>query len=560
MPGSIEVTRTPVPCRSQRRSSENWRTNALVRAIDRAAAIGIGRRDRAQVDDRALALDQAGQQVAGERDQAGDVGLDDVERAPARSASCKRLQRRRQAGIVEQHVDRRGTPPAGRRARRDAVEVAHVELERAEGVAQLAAPARRAARGAGRCRSPCQPAPAKRRARGGADAGGGAGDQDRLGHAELLLQRRVPAPSRSAPGSTAPPRPNRRSGRGRAARAAWRRRGAARRSCAAARPPGACLATDSWWTARSSTNTVALGRISSISSSTGRPLPPRLHSTRWRISNALELLDPAGLIFVADIGEDDDVGLLGRSPPAPRPRRARRSGGASRSSKKPSSSGQTRSSGDRLAVGVAQRVAEAGGGEIEAEAVRLRHPVGEVADHVEQHLVAVGDEQGRPAHRFELRGVPRPAAPASRRARRRQAIRSGSCASRKRRIAASRPRLAEPLAQSLRRRGRSVSSSRRARASSPQRPAERGERQRLGRGRFVSLHPSSPRIAPRGSENPGCRGQRAQSEAVLRPAARARLSRPSRCATAARRWSARGRSRPTSSSWTSRCRMSAGSS
>ena len=64
------------------------------------------------------------------------------------------------------------------------------------------------------------------------------------------------------------------------------RRGAARRSCAAARRPGACFATDSWWTARSSTKTAAPGRISSISSSTGRPLPPRLQSTRWRMSNA----------------------------------------------------------------------------------------------------------------------------------------------------------------------------------------------------------------------------------------------------------------------------------
>ena len=48
---------------------------------------------------------------------------------------------------------------------------------------------------------------------------------------------------------------------------------------------GACFATDSWWTGRSSTNTVALGCISPISSTTGRPLPPWLQSTRWRMSN-----------------------------------------------------------------------------------------------------------------------------------------------------------------------------------------------------------------------------------------------------------------------------------
>jgi hypothetical protein len=43
---------------------------------------------------------------------------------------------------------------------------------------------------------------------------------------------------------------------------------------------GACFATDSWCTGRSSTKTVAAGFISVTSSATGRPLPPWLQSTR----------------------------------------------------------------------------------------------------------------------------------------------------------------------------------------------------------------------------------------------------------------------------------------
>src|SRR3546814_11880647 len=45
-------------------------------SLFRSARIGIGRRDRTQVDDRPLALDQAGQQLAGDGDEAGDVGVD----------------------------------------------------------------------------------------------------------------------------------------------------------------------------------------------------------------------------------------------------------------------------------------------------------------------------------------------------------------------------------------------------------------------------------------------------------------------------------------------------
>ena len=43
---------------------------------------------------------------------------------------------------------------------------------------------------------------------------------------------------------------------------------------------GACRATESWWTARSSTNTVTDARCSATRRATGSPLPPWLHSTR----------------------------------------------------------------------------------------------------------------------------------------------------------------------------------------------------------------------------------------------------------------------------------------
>ena len=227
-------------------------------------------------------------------------------------------------------------------------------------------------------------------------------------------------------------------------------------------------------------------------------------------------------------------------------------------SKKPSSSGQTRSASTGRPSRSAQRVAKAGSGEIEAEIVRFRHPVGEMRDHVEQDLVAIGDEQGPAAHASSLRR-------ASTSVRRRHVQRLGggergpARAPRgrrgPRRAARARRAAREALAGS-----RPVrASSRCARASSPS-VQPRAERARAsGSVGFVSSRRIFYRCAG-GTKNPRCRGQRTQSEAVLRPAARARLLKPSRFATAARRWTAPAPSRPTSSSWTSRCRMSAASS
>ena len=111
---------------------------------------------------------------------------------------------------------------------------------------------------------------------------------------------------------------------------------------------GACLATDSWWTARSSTNTAALGRIS-LDQLEHRPALAALVAEHPVADvEPLELGDPVGAILVADIGEDDDVGLRADRAAAPRARRRRGAGGASRCRRSWSSSGHTCSRGHRL--------------------------------------------------------------------------------------------------------------------------------------------------------------------------------------------------------------------
>ena len=68
-----------------------------------------------------------------------------------------------------------------------------------------------------------------------------------------------------------------------------------------------------------------------------------------------------------------------------------------------SSNGQTRLERDDLAgPAVGQSLGELAAVEIEMDAVLLVEPFGEMRDHVEQHFVAIGDEEG-PAHRSSSR-------------------------------------------------------------------------------------------------------------------------------------------------------------
>src|SRR3546814_1822637 len=66
--------------------------------------IGVGRRHRADIDDRALALDQQRQQPVRKSDQASDIGVDHL--PPLLGISLLRWSRaERQAGIVHQKVN-----------------------------------------------------------------------------------------------------------------------------------------------------------------------------------------------------------------------------------------------------------------------------------------------------------------------------------------------------------------------------------------------------------------------------------------------------------------------
>ena len=128
----------------------------------------------------ALALDQLGQERAGQRDQAGDVGVDHGF-DPLPVGIGQRVGRRREAGIVEQQVDvapRRLEPGQAF----DAVAVAHVDLERQESVAKLLLQAPAAGRRGGRCRSPASRRATNLPRRRLAESRGRAGDQDRLRH------------------------------------------------------------------------------------------------------------------------------------------------------------------------------------------------------------------------------------------------------------------------------------------------------------------------------------------------------------------------------------------
>ena len=208
---------------------------------------------------------------------------------------------------------------------------------------------------------------------------------------------------------------------------------AARRSCAAARRRARASRPIRDGPADRRRRPRRSGCISSISSRDRPALAALVAEHAVADLDAVELGDPVGLISSPILVR---MTMSASSPiVAQRLERAAapRSGGASRASKKPSSSGQIRScgTGSPVAVGRARRRSSAPSS-VKSIAMRLRRPSrAKCGIEVEQHLVAIGDQQ-RPAHALPaLRRAATSAAGATPSASA-QAIRSGSCASRKR--------------------------------------------------------------------------------------------------------------------------------
>ena len=102
---------------------------SLGAAIDIAARIRIGRRDRGDVDHRPLARDQPRQQLVRDRHQPCDIGVDHL--APLVQIRALRGRRaQREAGIVDQHIDagKRRRQPGNRRI--DLAFIAHIKRQR----------------------------------------------------------------------------------------------------------------------------------------------------------------------------------------------------------------------------------------------------------------------------------------------------------------------------------------------------------------------------------------------------------------------------------------------
>src|SRR6476661_5825579 len=103
--------------------------------VNRASLVGIGRGDRRQVDDRALALRKLRKERSSQRHQAGDIGFD--HRFDAIPIGIRQgIGRRGKAGIVQQEVDLAPRRFELRQAL-EGVEIAHVDLQRQESIAQL---------------------------------------------------------------------------------------------------------------------------------------------------------------------------------------------------------------------------------------------------------------------------------------------------------------------------------------------------------------------------------------------------------------------------------------
>jgi hypothetical protein len=212
----------------------------------------------------------------------------------------------------------------------------------------------------------------------------------------------------------------------------------------------------------------------------GTPLPPWLQTTSWAMPCAGELLDPPRMRFVAEVGEDDDVGDL-----ADPPERFERAGdqrlavhlAAEKSvEQRPDRSSRPfRRSPRRSARRRNRRLSKA-----------KRMPCASSSqsakwrDHVEQHFVAIGDQQrAGSSHSSSARARP------ARRLRpdrlRRTATRSGSWASRKRERRRQQAPIPEPARESQSS-GGPIPVSARNRSRAPfvgQRRGERGEGERL---------------------------------------------------------------------------------
>ena len=110
----------------------------------------------------------------------------------------------------------------------------------------------------------------------------------------------------------------------------------------------------------------------------------------------VELLHPVGLIFVADIGEDDNVCL-----PTDLAQRVERAVDQMLAMHLRVEEAAEQLPGafrrDRHAFPVGQRADEARPAELEAIAISLGDIIGEVRREMEKHVVAVADQQ-RPAH------------------------------------------------------------------------------------------------------------------------------------------------------------------
>ena len=264
------------------------------------------------------------------------------------------------------------------------------------------------------------------------------------------------------------------------------------------------------------------GAWRSMMARAGTPLPPELHTTSWAM--------PWAASWSTRHGCASSPRLVRMTMSATSPIRPSASTAPGTIvwrcislRKNWSSRGQTRSVETSVAGRlVGHRLAEIAAFEGEVDAMRLVQPGVEMRHHVQQHFVAVGDQQ-RAVH-VRARARRQPAPRALRRSHRRTAIRSGSWSSRKRAGGEQ-----SPVARALSR----ISSelrpvSRRNRSRAPfvgERRGERGQRQRFGVICRIARHRLVCRSRDgEGSgfgQDPGCRGQCAEHQVVLRPARRA---------------------------------------
>ena len=257
-----------------------------------------------------------------------------------------------------------------------------------------------------------------------------------------------------------------------------RRQRRARRPCAAGGPAARARRPIRDAPRRSSTNTVTGLPYSATSRATGVALAALVALDPVVDAERGELLDPRLAAFVLQIGEDDDVRASRRAAPAPRARAAPASGGASRpgrTRRASPTSPRASAAGRRRGASSRSRNRRAGARNRCRGARRARR---RNADHVQQHFVAIADQQ-RAFIDFELRARGDQRLGLRRRARRRRR------SDRARALRESRaPRRAPPDRRPRARRSAgvrpvSVEQPRRARRLG-QRPDQRAQRERFG--------------------------------------------------------------------------------